>query len=172
MGHCRHGGAGHRSWTCWTTSSVSVALQNIGGSLGASQDDVTWVIAGAAGGQGRDAAHGESSVHGHRAASRLFMLALVAYGVSSLLCGFSTPLGMLLVMRVFFRAGAAVLFRPLAQAEFLKIPFRPRSRGRPFALFGVATVVAPTAGPCSAAGLACGQLQLALGVFRSTCPSP
>lgn len=131
-------------------SSVSVALQNIGGSLGASQDDVTWVITVllVAKAVMLPTASFLSTAIGR---SRLFMLALVAYGVSSLLCGLSSSLGMLLVMRA-FQGLCGGIIPPVGQA-ILKDSFPPEEQGQAFALFGVATVVAPTVGP-----LLCGWL--------------
>ena len=131
-------------------SSVSVALQYIGGNLGASQDDVTWVITIllVAKAVTLPTAGYLATVIGR---SRLFMIALVAYGVASLLCGLSTSLTMLLVMRA-FQGICGGIIPPLGQA-ILKDAFPAEERGQAFALYGVATVVAPTVGP-----LLCGWL--------------
>ena len=155
-------GAGNLKWAIAITvalgtfmdvldnSSVSVALQYIGGNLGASQDDVTWVITIllVAKAVTLPTAGYLATVVGR---SRLFMIALVAYGVASLLCGLSTSLTMLLVMRA-FQGICGGIIPPLGQA-ILKDAFPAEERGQAFALYGVATVVAPTVGP-----LLCGWL--------------
>ena len=155
-------GAGNLKWAIAVTvalgtfmdvldnSSVSVALEYIGGNLGASQDDVTWVITIllVAKAVTLPTAGYLATVVGR---SRLFMIALVAYGVASLLCGLSTSLGMLLVMRA-FQGICGGIIPPLGQA-ILKDSFPAKERGQAFALYGVATVVAPTVGP-----LLCGWL--------------
>ena len=155
-------GAGNLKWAIAVTvalgtfmdvldnSSVSVALEYIGGNLGASQDDVTWVITIllVAKAVTLPTAGYLATVIGR---SRLFMLALVAYGVSSLLCGLSSSLGVLLAMRA-LQGICGGIIPPLGQA-ILKDSFPAKERGQAFALYGVATVVAPTVGP-----LLCGWL--------------
>jgi len=129
-------------------SSVSVALQHIGGSLGTSQDDVTWVITSLLAEAVMLPLAGFLATAIGR--TRLFSGALVLYGISSLLCGLSSSLAMLLVFRVC--QGLCGVIPTMAQA-ILKDSFPDSQRGQAFALFGVATVVAPTIGP-----LLCGWL--------------
>ncbi|MGI4834357.1 MAG: DHA2 family efflux MFS transporter permease subunit [Janthinobacterium lividum] len=155
-------GAGNLKWLIAVTvalgtfmdvldnSSVSVALQHIGGSLGASQDDVTWVITSLLLAEAvmLPLAGFLATAIGR---TRLFSGALVLYGISSLLCGLSSSLAMLLMFRVCQGLCGGVI--PTMAQAILKDSFPDSQRGQAFALFGVATVVAPTIGP-----LLCGWL--------------
>ena len=126
------------------TSIANVALPYMAGSLGASNDESTWVLTSylvsnaivlpisgwLAGAFGR---------------KRFFMLCLVVFTLSSLLCGLAPSLGMLLLFRVLQGAGGGGL-QPMAQA-ILADTFPPSQRGLAFALYGVTAVMAPTIGP-------------------------
>jgi DHA2 family multidrug resistance protein len=69
------------------------------------------------------------------------MLCVAIFTASSLLCGLSTSLPMLIVFRVLQGLGA-----PSEQA-ILADTFPPPKRAQAFALYGVAVIVAPTVGP-------------------------
>jgi len=126
------------------TSIANVALPYMAGSLGASNDQSTWVLtsylvsnaiilpmsAWIAGALGR---------------KRFFMICLAIFTVSSLLCGLAPSLGSLLFFRVLQGAGGGGL-QPMAQA-ILADTFPPEKRGLAFALFGITAVTAPTIGP-------------------------
>jgi len=126
------------------TSIANVALPYMGGSLGASNDQSTWVLTSYlvsnaivlpisgwfAGALGR---------------KRFFMICLVAFTISSLLCGTAPSLGAIIFFRVLQGAGGGGL-QPMAQA-ILADTFPPEKRGLAFALYGVTAVVAPTVGP-------------------------
>ena len=131
-------------------TSVSVALEQIGGNLGAAQDDVTWVVTALL-----VAKAVVLPIAGFLATtigrSRLFTICLLAYGTASLLCGLSPSIGFVVFMRVVQGLSGGML-SPLAQA-ILTDSFPPAQRGLAFAVYGVATVVAPTVGP-----LFCGYL--------------
>jgi len=126
------------------TSIANVALPYMAGSLGASNDQSTWVLTSylvsnaiilpisgwLAGALGR---------------KRFFMICLTIFTVSSLLCGLAPSLGLLLLFRVLQGAGGGGL-QPMAQA-ILADTFPPQQRGLAFALYGITAVTAPTIGP-------------------------
>jgi DHA2 family multidrug resistance protein len=126
------------------TSIANVALPYMGGNLGASNDQSTWVLTSylvsnaivlpisgwLAGALGR---------------KRFFMTCLLMFTVSSLLCGIAPSLGLLLFFRVLQGAGGGGL-QPMAQA-ILADTFPPQQRGLAFALYGITAVTAPTIGP-------------------------
>ena len=126
------------------TSIANVALPYMAGSLGASNDQSTWVLTSylvsnaiilpisgwLAGAWGR---------------KRFFMACLGIFTVSSLLCGIAPSLGLLLAFRVLQGAGGGGL-QPMAQA-ILADTFPPQQRGLAFALYGITAIMAPTIGP-------------------------
>jgi DHA2 family multidrug resistance protein len=126
------------------TSIANVALPYMGGNLGASNDQSTWVLTSylvsnavvlpisgwLAGALGR---------------KRFFMTCLFLFTASSLLCGIAPSLGLLLFFRVLQGAGGGGL-QPMAQA-ILADTFPPEKRGLAFALYGITAVTAPTIGP-------------------------
>jgi MFS transporter, DHA2 family, multidrug resistance protein len=126
------------------TSIANVALPYMAGSLGASTDESTWVLTSylvsnaivlpisgwIAGTVGR---------------KRFFMICLVVFTISSLLCGIAPSLGAIILFRVLQGAGGGGL-QPMAQA-ILADTFPPEKRGIAFALYGVTVIVAPTIGP-------------------------
>ena len=126
------------------TSIANVALPYMGGNLGASNDQSTWVLTSylvsnaivlpitgwLAGTLGR---------------KRFFMICLFLFTVSSFLCGIAPSLGLLLFFRVLQGAGGGGL-QPMAQA-ILADTFPPQQRGLAFALYGITAVTAPTIGP-------------------------
>ncbi|HEY6292000.1 MAG TPA: DHA2 family efflux MFS transporter permease subunit [Terriglobia bacterium] len=126
------------------TSIANVALPYMAGSLGATNDQSTWVLTSYlvsnaivlpisgwfAGALGR---------------KRFFTICLASFTAASLLCGIAPSLGALLFFRVLQGAGGGGL-QPMAQA-ILADTFPPEKRGLAFALYGVTAVVAPTIGP-------------------------
>jgi MFS transporter, DHA2 family, multidrug resistance protein len=126
------------------TSIANVALPYMAGSLGASNDQSTWVLT----------SYLVSNaivlpISGWLAVTfgrkRFFMICLCIFTVSSLLCGIAPSLGLLLLFRVLQGAGGGGL-QPMAQA-ILADTFPPEKRGLAFALYGITTIMAPTIGP-------------------------
>jgi MFS transporter, DHA2 family, multidrug resistance protein len=126
------------------TSIANVALPYIGGNLGASYDQSTWVLT----------SYLVSNaivlpisgwLAGRIGRKRFFMICLTIFTASSLLCGFAPSLGLLLMFRVLQGAGGGGL-QPMAQA-ILADTFPPEKRGLAFALYGITAVMAPTIGP-------------------------
>jgi MFS transporter, DHA2 family, multidrug resistance protein len=126
------------------TSIANVALPYIGGGLGVSNDDSTWVLT----------SYLVSNaivlpISGWLAVTfgrkRFFMVCLALFTVSSILCGMATSFGLLLLFRALQGMGGGGL-QPMAQA-ILADTFPPEKRGLAFALYGITAVVAPTVGP-------------------------
>jgi len=126
------------------TSIANVALPYMAGSLGASNDQSTWVLTSYLVSNAVVLPIGGwfSRVLGRK---RFFMSCLVVFTLSSLLCGFAPSLGMLILFRVLQGMGGGGL-QPMAQA-ILADTFPPEKRGLAFALYGVTVIVAPTIGP-------------------------
>ncbi len=126
------------------TSIANVALPYIGGSLGASNDESTWVLTSYLVANAIVLPMGgwASSVLGRK---RFFMSCIVVFTLSSFLCGIAPSLVMLLFFRVLQGAGGGGL-QPMAQA-IMADSFEPSKRGLAFALYGLVAVLAPSIGP-------------------------
>jgi DHA2 family multidrug resistance protein len=126
------------------TSIANVALPYIGGGLGVSNDDSTWVLTSYLVSNAIVLPiSGWLAVRFGR--KRFFMTCLVIFTVSSLLCGMATTFPLLLLFRGLQGAGGGGL-QPMAQA-ILADTFPPEKRGMAFALYGITAVFAPTVGP-------------------------
>src|SRR5262249_55970374 len=126
------------------TSIANVALPYIGGNLGASNDESTWVLT----------SYLVSNaivlpISGWLAArvgrKRFFMVCVGVFSLGSFLCGLAPSLPLLLLFRVLQGAGGGGL-QPMAQA-ILADSFPPEQRGLAFAVYGITAVTAPTVGP-------------------------
>jgi DHA2 family multidrug resistance protein len=126
------------------TSIANVALPYIGGNLGASTDQSTWVLTSylVSNAIVLPISGWFSNVLGRK---RFFMACLTIFTISSLLCGFAPSLGAIIFFRILQGAGGGGL-QPMAQA-ILADTFPPEKRGLAFALYGVTVIVAPTIGP-------------------------
>lgn len=126
------------------TSIANVALPYIAGSLGASNDESTWVLTSylVANAIVLPLGGWASSVLGRK---RFFMSCIVVFTTSSFLCGLAPSLVFLLLFRVVQGAGGGGL-QPMAQA-IMADSFEPRLRGLAFALYGLVAVLAPSIGP-------------------------
>src|SRR5215467_13884946 len=126
------------------TSIANVALPHIAGDLGASTDESTWVLTSYLVSNAiiLPVSGWFVGVFGRK---RFFMLCILIFTVSSLLCGFAWSLGLLLFARILQGAGGGGL-QPLAQA-ILADTFPPEKRGVAFSLYGVTAIVAPSIGP-------------------------
>jgi MFS transporter, DHA2 family, multidrug resistance protein len=126
------------------TSIANVALPYMAGSLGASNDQSTWVLTSYLVSNAiiLPISGWLSNVLGRK---RFFMICLTIFTISSLLCGFAPSLGAIIVFRILQGLGGGGL-QPMAQA-ILADTFPPEKRGLAFALYGVTVIVAPTVGP-------------------------
>ena len=126
------------------TSIANVALPHIAGSLGASEDQSTWVLTSYLVSNAIVLPLGGwiSNVMGRR---NFFVLCITIFTVSSFFCGAAPTLTLLLVFRVLQGAGGGGL-QPMAQA-IMADSFEPHQRGQAFALYGLVAVLAPSIGP-------------------------
>jgi MFS transporter, DHA2 family, multidrug resistance protein len=126
------------------TSIANVALPYMAGSLGASNDQSTWVLTSylVSNAIVLPISGWLAGVFGRK---RFFMICLASFTVSSLLCGIAPSLGSIIFFRVLQGIGGGGL-QPMAQAILADV-FPPEKRGLAFALYGVTAVVAPTIGP-------------------------
>ncbi len=126
------------------TSIANVALPHIAGSLGASQDEATWVLTSylVANAIILPASAYLTTFIGRK---KFYMICVVLFGISSMLCGLAPSLPILIFCRILQGAGGGGL-APSEQA-ILADTFTPKQRGQAFALYGLAVVVAPAIGP-------------------------
>jgi DHA2 family multidrug resistance protein len=126
------------------TSIANVALPHIAGSLGASQEEATWVLTSylVSSAIVLPISGWLSNRFGRK---RFYMTCVALFTVCSLLCGFANTLPLLIVARILQGAGGGGL-APSEQA-ILADTFPVEKRGQAFALYGMAVVVAPAIGP-------------------------
>jgi MFS transporter, DHA2 family, multidrug resistance protein len=126
------------------TTIANVALPYIAGGMGVSEDEASWVVTTYL--VSNAVSLTASSFLAQRFGRKpFFLICLALFTVSSILCGFASNLQMLLLFRVMQGLGGGGMV-PVAQS-ILASAFPPEKRGQGFALFGVATVVAPVVGP-------------------------
>jgi DHA2 family multidrug resistance protein len=126
------------------TSIANVALPHMAGNLGASQDQSTWVLTSylVSNAIVLPITGWLTSVMGRK---RFFLICIVIFTVSSLLCGIAPSLPFLLMARVIQGAGGGGL-QPMAQSILADI-FPPEKRSLAFSLYAVTAVCAPALGP-------------------------
>jgi DHA2 family multidrug resistance protein len=126
------------------TSIANVALKHIAGSVGADQDESTWVLTSYLVSNAIivPISGWLSSIMGRK---RFYMICVAIFTVSSFACGLAPNLAILLICRIVQGIGGGGL-APSEQA-ILTDTFSAEKRGMAFALYGVAVVVAPAIGP-------------------------
>jgi len=126
------------------TTITNVSLSHIAGTLGASQDESTWVITSylVANGIVLPLSGWLSGVFGRK---RFFMLCIGAFTAASFACGMSNSLSMLIFFRLLqgFAGGG---LQPIQQAIIIDA-FPPEKRGLAFGITGITMIVAPILGP-------------------------
>ncbi len=126
------------------TSIANVALPHMAGSLGASQDEATWVLTSYL-----VASAIVLPISGWLATrfgrKRFYMTCVVIFTICSFLCGIAQTLPILILARVLQGLGGGGL-APSEQA-ILADSFPVAKRGQAFAVYGMAVVVAPAIGP-------------------------
>jgi len=125
-------------------SIANVALPHLAGNLGASNDEGTWVLTSylVSNAIVLPISGWLAGLFGRK---RLFLLCIVVFTASSLLCGAAPSLAMLILFRIIQGTGGGGL-QPMAQA-ILADSFPPQKRGLAFALYGITAILAPTIGP-------------------------
>jgi DHA2 family multidrug resistance protein len=126
------------------TSIANVALPYIGGGLGRSYDEVTWILTTYL---VANAVILPMSAWFSRLLGRktYYLLCVVMFTVSSLFCGLAPSLGFMLLFRIVQGVGGGGL-APVAQS-ILVDTFPPSKRATAFALYTVVIVTAPAIGP-------------------------
>ena len=126
------------------TSIANVALPHIAGSLGASNDESTWVLTSYLVSNAIVLPISGFLV-GWLGRKRFFIACILFFTLSSFCCGIAPTLGFLLLFRVMQGAFGGGL-QPMAQA-ILADTFPPEKRALAFALYGVTAICAPAIGP-------------------------
>ena len=126
------------------SSIVNVVVPHLSGSLGATVQEITWVITGFV-----ISTVVVMPLTGFLARlfgqKRVYLTALVLFIAGSALCGFAHTLGTLVFFRVLQGLGAGAL-QPTEQA-ILRQTFPPAEQGMAMAVFGMAVVLGPAFGP-------------------------
>ena len=126
------------------TTITNVSLRHIAGSLGAGQDESTWVLTSylMANGIILPLSGWLSDVIGRK---RFFISCILGFTIASFLCGAATSLPELIIFRIIQGAAGGGL-QPTQQAIILDT-FPPEKRGTVFAITGITMIVAPILGP-------------------------
>jgi DHA2 family multidrug resistance protein len=126
------------------TTIANVALPHMQGTTSASREQISWVLTSyiialaittpltgwLAGRFGR---------------KRLLLISIIAFTATSLLCGIATNLDELVLFRLLQGASGSALV-PMSQATLLDI-HPPEEHGKAMAVFGLAAILGPLAGP-------------------------
>ena len=126
------------------TSIANVALPHMAGTLGASQEEATWVLTSylVASAIVLPISGWLSSRFGRK---RFYMTCVALFTICSLFCGLAPTLPILIFARILQGIGGGGL-APSEQA-ILADTFPVEQRGQAFALYGMAVVAAPAIGP-------------------------
>jgi len=126
------------------TSIANVALPHMAGTLGASQDEATWVLTSylVSSAIVLPISGWLSTRFGRK---RFYMTCVALFTICSLLCGLAPTLPFLILARILQGIGGGGL-APSEQA-ILADTFPVEQRGQAFALYGMAVVAAPAIGP-------------------------
>jgi DHA2 family multidrug resistance protein len=126
------------------TTIVNVAIQTIGGNLGATVDEVAWVATGYI-----LASVVVMPLNGWLTAllgrKRFYAISLALFTVASFFCGSARSIWVLVFYRVIQGLGGGAL-QPTAQAILFET-FPPQRRGAAMAIFGMGAMVGPAVGP-------------------------
>jgi DHA2 family multidrug resistance protein len=126
------------------TSIANVSLPHIAGNLSASINESTWVLTSylVANAIVLPLSGWLSSILGRK---RFYMMCVLMFTISSMMCGLATSLGQLIFCRVLQGMGGGGL-QPSEQA-ILVDTFPPQKRGMAMAVYGMAILCAPILGP-------------------------
>jgi DHA2 family multidrug resistance protein len=126
------------------TSIVNVAMNHMAGTLGASIEDISWVIT----------SYAIANViiipmtgflSGYFGRKRYYMVSIAIFTISSVMCGMSGSLWMLVFWRFVQGLGGGALLSTSQSILFDAFPVK--QRGIAGALFGMGIVLGPTLGP-------------------------
>jgi MFS transporter, DHA2 family, multidrug resistance protein len=123
---------------------VNVALQTMAGNLGATTDEIAWVVTGYI-----LAAVVIMPLNGWLTATfgrqKYYATCIAFFTISSFLCGIARSLPMLVAFRVLQGIGGGAL-QPTAQSILFE-SYPPEKRGNAMAIFGLGAMVGPAIGP-------------------------
>jgi DHA2 family multidrug resistance protein len=126
------------------TTIANVALPHMQGSLGATQDQIAWVLTSYI-----VVSAIATPLTGWTAASlgrtRAFILAVLAFTVTSILCGVATTLPQIVLFRIMQGAAGAIL-TPLSQSILLDA-YPRHETARAMGIFSIGVMVGPILGP-------------------------
>jgi DHA2 family multidrug resistance protein len=126
------------------TSIVAVATPHLSGSLGATVEEMTWVTTGFV--IATVVVMPLTAFLGRFfGQKRVYLFSLALFVIGSALCGLARSLPVMVACRALQGLGAGAL-QPTEQA-ILRQTFPPEEQGMAMALFGLAVVVGPAAGP-------------------------
>jgi DHA2 family multidrug resistance protein len=126
------------------TSIVAVATPHLRGALGSTVEEMTWVTTGFV--VATVIVMPLTAFLGRTfGQKRVYMFSLALFVLGSALCGLARSLPMMVAFRALQGLGAGAL-QPTEQA-ILRQTFPPEEQGMAMALFGLAVVVGPAAGP-------------------------
>jgi DHA2 family multidrug resistance protein len=126
------------------TTIANVALRHIAGSLGADQEESTWILTSylVSNAIVLPVSGWLANVLGRK---RFYMGCVAVFTLASLFCAMSTSLTMILAARVLQGIGGGGM-APAEQSMFADT-FPPEKRAQAFALYGLTVVSAPAIGP-------------------------
>lgn len=123
---------------------VNVALQTMAGNLGATTDEIAWVVTAYI-----LAAVVIMPLNGWLTAylgrQRYYAISIAVFTISSFLCGIAGSLVLLVIFRVIQGIGGGAL-QPTAQSILFE-SYPPEKRGNAMAIFGLGAMVGPAIGP-------------------------
>jgi len=126
------------------TTIANVALPHMAASLGAAQNEITWVLTSyiVAAAIATPLTGWVSDRIGQK---RLFLLSVIGFTIASALCGIATSLPEMVIFRI-LQGICGAFIAPLAQTILLNI--NPKERiGQAMAIYGMGIMVAPIIGP-------------------------
>jgi len=126
------------------TTIANVALTHMAGSLGASEDESTWILTSylVSNTVILPISGWLSNVIGRK---RFYLICVALFTISSVGCAFATSLPMMLIARIFQGLGGGGL-APVTQS-MLADSFPASKRSQAFAVFGFTVIAAPATGP-------------------------
>jgi MFS transporter, DHA2 family, multidrug resistance protein len=126
------------------TSIANVALPHIAGSLGASQEEATWVLTSylVSSAIVLPISGWLSNRFGRK---RYYLTCVAIFTIFSFVCGIAPSLPLLIIARILQGAGGGGLAS--SEQAILADTFPIEKRGQAFAVYGMAVVVAPAIGP-------------------------
>lgn len=126
------------------TTIANVSLPTIAGNLGVAADSSTWVITAFAVANGV-AVPLTGWLMGRFGIVRTFLVAVLAFTISSFLCGIAWNLSSLIVFRILQGASSGPMV-PGSQALLISI-FPPHKRATALGIWSMTTLIAPIMGP-------------------------